>query len=161
MAKDKTRGAAAVGPGNLLEVCDLSVSFSGRAGEVLVVDGVSLSVRSGQTVALVGESGCGKSVTALSIMRLIPQPPGRVVNGRILFFDSTSSDKDCVVANGDAEVATDLLQLDGKAMRRIRGNRIAIVFQEPMSSLNPVFSAGDQVAEAVELHQGLSRRRAW
>ncbi len=195
MAKVKARGGAAVGPGNLLEVRDLRVSFSGGAGEVVVVDGVSLCVRPGQTVALVGESGCGKSVTALSIMRLIPQPPSRVVSGRILFFDSTSGEESHVLehspkprsgtplssplakggnrgverhrktefalADGDAEAATDLLQLDGEAMRRIRGNRIAIVFQEPMSSLNPVFSVGDQVAEAIELHQALSRRRAW
>ncbi len=113
------------------------------------VDGVSLSIPRGKTVALVGETGCGKSVTALSIMRLIPQPPGRIVGGRILFYYSQSAD------------AVDLLQLSDRRMRDIRGNRIAMIFQEPVVSLNPVYSVGEQIVEAIELHQPLRGRAAF
>ncbi len=132
----------------LLEIEGLETRFDTDAGVVRAVDGVSLTVRCGRTTAVVGESGCGKTVTALSIMRLIPSPPGRIAAGRVMFHD------------GQADGPCDLLGLDEGAMRRIRGNRIAMVFQEPMSSLNPVFSVGDQVAEAVTLHRKVTRRQA-
>ncbi len=106
------------------------------------VDGVSFSIEEGKTMGLVGESGCGKSVTALSILRLIPIPPGKVVGGQVLF-------------RGE-----DLLKLNGQEMRKVRGNEISMVFQEPMTSLNPVFTIGDQIVEAIRLHQGLGKRDA-
>jgi oligopeptide transport system ATP-binding protein len=108
-----------------------------------------LTVPRGKTVALVGESGCGKTATALSILRLIPEPPGRMEDGHILFTPSP----------GEAPV--DLAAISRKDLRRIRGNRIAMVFQEPMTALNPVFSVGEQIVEAIELHQPLRRRAAW
>jgi len=123
--------------GDLLAVRDLRTWFDSDAGPVKAVDGVSWSVRRGETLALVGESGCGKSVTALSIMRLIPMPPGRFAGGQILLE------------------GRDLLVLPEPEMRRVRGNRIAMIFQEPMTSLNPVFSIGNQIVEAIELHQDL------
>ncbi len=116
---------------------------------VPAVDGVSLRIPCGKTVALVGESGCGKSVTALSIMRLIPQPPGKIIGGKIIL--TQSRDRDPV----------DLLQLTDRQMRGIRGRRIAMIFQEPMTSLNPVFSVGEQIVEAIELHQPFRGRDAW
>jgi peptide/nickel transport system ATP-binding protein len=125
----------------LLEVCDLHTSFFTPQGEVRAVDGISFGVEAGRTLGLVGESGCGKTMTALSILRLIP-PAGRVVRGQIVFEGH------------------DLLALRDAEMRRIRGDAIAMIFQEPMSSLNPVFTVGNQIAEAVRLHQGLSRRAA-
>ena len=106
------------------------------------VDDVSLTIPAGQTLGLVGESGCGKSVTAHSIIRLIPEPPGKIVGGEILFEGQ------------------DLLKLSEAQMRRIRGNRISMIFQEPMTSLNPAFSVGDQVGEVMRLHQKLSRKAA-
>jgi oligopeptide/dipeptide ABC transporter ATP-binding protein len=121
----------------LLSVRNLRTEFKTEDGVVRAVDDVSWSVGRGETVALVGESGCGKSVTALSIMRLIAQPPGRIAAGKILFEDD------------------DLLTLSEPEMRKVRGNRIAMIFQEPMSSLNPVYTVGDQIIEAVELHQNL------
>ena len=134
--------------GVLLDVRNLQTHFEMDEGTVPAVDGVSWSVKRGKTTALVGESGCGKSVTALSIMRLIPTPPGRIVGGQILFRD-------------DPTVAPfDLLTLTERQMRRIRGNRVAMVFQEPMSSLNPVLTIGHQIAEAVELHQKVSHKEA-
>lgn len=132
----------------LLDVRDLRTTFDTDAGVVAAVDGVSLQVPRGKTVALVGESGCGKSVTALSIMRLIPQPPGRITDGEVLFTESSDAG------------TIDLLTLKDRAMRAIRGNRIAMVFQEPHVSLNPVFTVGDQVTEAIELHQPLRGRAA-
>ena len=111
-------------------------------GVVKAVDGVDFYVRKGEALGLVGESGCGKSVTALSILRLIQQPPGRIVKGEILF---------------DGQ---DLLDLTPDQMRHIRGNRISMIFQEPMTSLNPVYSIGDQISESIRLHQGLSRTDA-
>src|SRR4051794_24501158 len=116
----------------LLEVNDLHTWFYTDAGIVKAVDGVSYGVDLGETLALVGESGCGKSVSALSIMRLIQQPPGRIVGGEVLF-------------NG-----RDLLQLDAGDMRRVRGKEIAMVFQEPMTSLNPVLTIGRQLTEGIE-----------
>jgi len=127
----------------LIEVRDLRTHFFTEQGVARAVDGVSWSVARGKTLALVGESGCGKSVTALSIMRLVPDPPGRIVSGQILFD------------------GIDLAAAGEKKMRRIRGNRIAMIFQEPMTSLNPVYTVGNQIVEAIELHQGLRGRRAW
>jgi oligopeptide/dipeptide ABC transporter ATP-binding protein len=117
----------------LLQVQDLRTAFAGPDGVASVVDGVCLDVPRGQTVALVGESGCGKSVTALSIMRLVPSP-GRIVRGEVFL------------------AGCDLLKLDGRRMRSIRGDRIAMISQEPMTSLNPVLSVGEQIAEALGLN---------
>jgi peptide/nickel transport system ATP-binding protein len=127
---------------NLLEIRNLKTQFATEKGPLLAVDDVSFSIESGSTVGVVGESGSGKSVTALSVMRLIPEPPGRVLGGQILLRGK------------------DLLRLPEKEMRRIRGNKISMVFQEPMTALNPVFTVGNQIAEAVRLHQGLDRRAA-
>ena len=126
----------------LLEIKDLVTEFRTEHGTVRAVDGVSFEIPRKQTLGVVGESGCGKSVTALSVMRLIADPPGRVAGGSIKYEGK------------------DLLALDERAMRQIRGNRIAMIFQEPMTSLNPVFTVGDQVAEAVRLHQKKSRADA-
>ncbi len=122
----------------LLSIEGLSVQFRTRAGTVRAVDEVSYEVPKGRTVAVVGESGCGKSVTALSILRLIELGRGEIAAGRVLFE------------------GIDLLQLSNEAMRQVRGNRIAMIFQEPMTSLNPVYRVGDQVGEAIRLHRGLS-----
>jgi peptide/nickel transport system ATP-binding protein len=126
----------------VLTVTDLRTHFHTRDGVVRAVDGVSLSLERGETLGVVGESGCGKSVTALSIMRLVPAAAGRIVAGSIRFD------------------GTELLTLPSASMRAIRGNRISMIFQEPMSSLNPVMTVGRQIAETVALHQGLSRRAA-
>lgn len=123
----------------VLEIQQLQTYFYVRGQVAKAVDDVDLAIASGQTLGLVGESGCGKSVTAHSIIGLIPDPPGKVVGGRILFE------------------GTNLLELPEARMRKIRGNRISMVFQEPMTSLNPVYSVGDQVAEVIKLHQHLSR----
>jgi peptide/nickel transport system ATP-binding protein len=128
--------------GLLLEVDDLVVEFTTEEGTVRAVDGVSLRVPRGETLAVVGESGCGKSVTALSLLRLIPSPPGRIVRGTVRYD------------------GRDLLQLKESEMRKLRGNRISMIFQEPMTSLNPVFTVGDQIGEAVRLHQGLDKKAA-
>ncbi len=125
----------------LLSVEGLQTHFETGEGVLRAVDGVSFSIERGEVLGLVGESGCGKSVTSLSIMRLVP-PPGRVAAGRVLF-------------EGE-----DLLAKDAEAMRRVRGARIAMVFQEPMTSLNPVFSIGDQIASAILAHSGAGRREA-
>src|ERR1043165_3485166 len=126
----------------LLEVRNLQTSFFTPEGEVRAIDGVSFEIGEGKTLGLVGESGCGKSVTSLSIMRLIPTPPGKIVGGQILFKGENLLDK------------------SEEQMRRIRGNDIAMIFQEPMTSLNPVFTIGNQISEAIELHQkGLSRQQ--
>jgi oligopeptide/dipeptide ABC transporter ATP-binding protein len=122
----------------LLDVAGLSVAM----GDALVLDDVSFAISPGETLGLVGESGCGKSVTALSIMRLLPDPPARVVGGRIAFG------------------GVDLLGLGDAALRAIRGDRIAMIFQEPMTSLNPVFTIGDQIGESLIVHRGASRAAA-
>ncbi|MFN2433404.1 MAG: ABC transporter ATP-binding protein [Gemmatimonadota bacterium] len=129
-------------PESLLEVRDLKTHFTTEEGVARAVDGVSFAIRPHETLGVVGESGCGKSVTALSVLRLIPQPPGRIVDGEILFQ------------------GRDLVHLSEGEMRRIRGNEISMIFQEPMSSLNPVFTVGDQISEAILLHQGVSRGEA-
>ena len=114
---------------------DLQTVFFTNSGLFKAVDDVSFQVRRGETLAIVGESGCGKSVTALSIMRLVPDPPGRIVGGSIMLE------------------GIDLLSLDEDEMRKVRGNRISMIFQEPMTSLNPVMRIGDQITEAVRLHR--------
>jgi len=129
--------------GKLLSVKNVSVQFSTEDGIAQAVGDVSFSIKKGKTFALVGESGCGKSVTALSIMRLIPAPAGRIVSGRITFGE------------------TNLLGLSEKRMRAIRGSKIAMIFQEPMTSLNPVYTAGNQIAEAIMLHQKKNAAQAW
>ena len=126
----------------LLEVDGLKTHFFTRDGVVRAVDGVSFNVHAGETLAVVGESGCGKSVTSLSILRLIASPPGRIVAGRLAFQ------------------GRDLLALPEGEMRRVRGNEISMIFQEPMTSLNPVLTIGRQIAEALTLHRGLSRGAA-
>jgi peptide/nickel transport system ATP-binding protein/oligopeptide transport system ATP-binding protein len=126
----------------LLDIRNLRTYFSVRGHTAKAVDDVSLSIPPGQTLGLVGESGCGKSVTAHSIMRLIPMPPGRIAGGEIRFE------------------GRDLVKLSEAQMRRIRGNRISMIFQEPMTSLNPTYPVGDQVAEVVRLHEKLSRAAA-
>ena len=120
----------------LLSVRGLTTRFRTERGTVTAVDDVSFEVNSGETVAIVGESGSGKSVTALSILRLIPDPPGKIVSGEIIFD------------------GTDLVKLDDKGIRAIRGDRIAMIFQEPMSSLNPSITVGRQIAEPVNIHRG-------
>jgi peptide/nickel transport system ATP-binding protein len=126
----------------LLEVDELRTYFDTLSGTVRSVDGLSYTVEAGRTLGVVGESGCGKSVTALSIMRLIPRPPGRFAGGAIRYR------------------GTDLLQLSEREMREIRGNRISMIFQEPMTSLNPVLTVGRQIAETVQLHQRASAKQA-
>ena len=126
----------------ILDIKNLRTHFETARGTVRAVDGIDLTVRQGDTLGVVGESGSGKTVLALSIMRLVPSPPGRIVSGSILFDGA------------------DLLRLEEKAMRRIRGKDISMIFQEPMTSLNPVFKIGDQVAEVIRLHQGLSKKAA-
>lgn len=123
----------------ILEVKNLQTSFFTDRGEVRAVDNVSFDLYKGKTVGIVGESGCGKSVTSLSIMRLIPSPPGKIVGGEILYKGN------------------DLLKLNMEEMRKIRGNEISMIFQEPMTSLNPVFTVGNQLVEAIRLHQDLSK----
>src|SRR5205823_2310488 len=126
----------------ILEVENLRTSFFTEYGAVHAVDNVSFNVRKGEAVALVGESGCGKSVTAMSIMRLVA-PPGRITGGHVKFK------------------GRDLASLSEREMRKVRGNDIAMVFQEPMTSLNPVFRIGAQVAEAIRIHKPVSKREAW
>jgi len=126
----------------LLDVKNLKTYFFTDEGIVRAVDGVDLYIEKGETLGVVGESGCGKSVTALSIMKLIPSPPGKIIEGEILY-------------NG-----TNLVDLPAGQMRKIRGKEISMIFQEPMTSLNPVFTCGEQIAEALRLHEGLGRRAA-
>ncbi len=131
-----------VAPPDLLRVQGLTTRFFTEDGVVHAVENVSFSVRPGEVLGVVGESGCGKSVTGLSIMRLLPDPPGRIVSGAIAF-------------QGE-----DLLRLNGDEMRAIRGNKIAMIFQDPMTSFNPVLTIGRQIAEVLELHEGLRPAQA-
>ncbi|NCO24377.1 MAG: dipeptide/oligopeptide/nickel ABC transporter ATP-binding protein [Candidatus Infernicultor aquiphilus] len=126
----------------LLKVKNLKTYFFTHEGTVKAVDEVSFSVNQGKTLGLVGESGCGKSVTALSIMRLIPNPPGKIVSGEIWFEGKN------------------LLKLNEKEIRKIRGKKISMIFQEPMTSLDPVFTIGHEIVEAIQLHQGLNKDEA-
>jgi oligopeptide/dipeptide ABC transporter ATP-binding protein len=127
----------------LLELRDLNVAFNTERGQIRPVRDVSYSIYPGQTLAVVGESGCGKSVTALSILRLIPSPPGKVLSGEVQF------------------AGRNLLDLSEREMRGVRGRDIAMIFQEPMTSLNPVYTIGDQIAEAVMLHQKVKQKQAY
>jgi oligopeptide/dipeptide ABC transporter ATP-binding protein len=127
----------------ILQIEDLQTHFFTAIGTVRAVDGVSYALKSGETLGVVGESGCGKSVTALSILRLVANPPGRIVGGAIRFD------------------GRNLLELGESDMEKIRGNDISMIFQEPMTSLNPLFTVGWQISEAIALHQGLSKRDAW
>lgn len=124
----------------LLDVKNLKTWFYTFEGVAKAVNGVSYTLDKGESLGIVGESGCGKSVTASSVMRIVPEPPGKIVGGEILFHGE------------------DLVQLSQKEMRRIRGNRIAMIFQEPMTSLNPVFTIGNQIAEMFILHRGMSKK---
>jgi peptide/nickel transport system ATP-binding protein len=126
----------------LLDIRELTTCFSSAQGIAKAVDNVSLSFMQGETLAIVGESGCGKTVLALSILGLIPDPPGRVTDGTILYRDK------------------DLLDMSGHELMRIRGNAISMIFQEPMTALNPVFRVDDQIAEPLRLHQGFGRHEA-
>jgi peptide/nickel transport system ATP-binding protein len=127
---------------NLLEIRDLKVHFQGEGRVIPAVDGVDLHIRKGETLGIVGESGCGKSVTSLSVMRLLPKKGARIANGDILFKGRS------------------LLTLPEADMRKIRGNEIAMIFQEPMTSLNPVYTIGKQLSESVMLHRGYSKKQA-
>jgi oligopeptide/dipeptide ABC transporter ATP-binding protein len=128
--------------GKLLEMKDLCTYFFTPEGVIKAVDGVSYDIDSGETVALVGESGCGKTVSALSILRLIPNPPGQIISGQIVFEGEN------------------LVCVDEQRIRSIRGNRIAMIFQEPMSSLNPVLTIGKQIGECLQLHRGMDEKAA-
>jgi len=126
--------------GRLLDIHNLKTYFDVRGGVLKAVDDVSFTMEAGETLGLVGESGCGKSVTAASIMRLVPIPPGRIAGGQIIFD------------------GIDILKLPSSEMRKVRGRMVSMIFQEPMTSLNPVFTVGDQVAEVIQLHEKLSQR---
>ncbi|MBI4544143.1 MAG: ABC transporter ATP-binding protein, partial [Gemmatimonadetes bacterium] len=128
----------------LLEVSNLRTYFYTDAGVARAVDGVSFHLAAGEVLGIVGESGCGKSVTSLSVLRLVPDPPGRVLPGSSVRFRGR-----------------ELLALPESEMRRVRGNDIAMVFQEPMTSLNPVYPVGNQIAESLRVHRGWGRREAW
>jgi ABC-type dipeptide/oligopeptide/nickel transport system ATPase component len=126
----------------LLQVKDLKTYFHTPDGAVKAVDGVSFDLHRGESLAIVGESGCGKTVTALSILNLVPDPPGKIEGGEVIFEGQN------------------LLEMDDKGLRQVRGNRIGMIFQDPMTSLNPVFSIGNQISESVRIHQDLSRQEA-
>jgi oligopeptide/dipeptide ABC transporter ATP-binding protein len=126
----------------LLEVRDLRTHFAGDEGEFRAVDGVSFSLERGRTLGIVGESGCGKSVTSLSIMGLVPQPPGRIAGGEVIFE------------------GVDLLKLDNVQMSELRGDKLSMIFQEPMTSLNPAFTIGDQIVEGILRHRNVTQAQA-
>ena len=126
----------------LININDLRTYFYTEDGVVKAVDGVDFEIYPGETLGIVGESGCGKSVTSLSIMRLIESPPGKIVSGEIMYDGK------------------DLTQLSQKAMRKIRGNKISMIFQEPMTSLNPVYTVGDQISEAILIHKDVNKKEA-
>ena len=129
--------------GVLLDVQDLHTYFFTAEGVGKAVNGVSFHLQKGETLGLVGESGCGKSITSLSILRLVPSPPGKIVSGKILFKGQN------------------LLDYTSKQMRAVRGNQISLIFQEPMTALNPVFTVGEQIAEVYRIHRRMKRRDAW
>jgi peptide/nickel transport system ATP-binding protein len=138
-----TSQAAHGNAATVLEVTGLKTYLFTRAGVLKAVDDVSFSIAAGETLAIVGESGCGKTMTSLSLMRLVPSPPGRIVGGSVKL------------------AGRDLTALDEAAMRAVRGNDISMIFQEPMTSLNPVMTVGKQIAETLRLHQGLSKAEAF
>ncbi len=123
---------------NLLEINNLHIHYVTDDGTALAVNGIDISLKPGETIGLVGETGAGKTTTALGIMRLVPDPPGKIINGEILFQNE------------------DLVKKQERELRKIRGNKISMIFQDPMTSLNPVFTVGRQIAESVSLHQGMS-----
>lgn len=127
----------------ILEVKGLKTHFTTKRGVSKAVDGIDFTLHKGETLGIVGESGCGKSMTSLSILRLIPSPPGKIAGGSVLFK------------------GRDLVAMPEDEMRKIRGNEISMIFQEPMTSLNPVIPVGEQIAEALRLHQGLGKKAAW
>lgn len=127
----------------VLEVKNLKTHFFTEEGTAKAVDGVSFHLKKGETLGIVGESGCGKSMTSLSILRLIPTPPGKIVDGEILLNNEN------------------IIAMDNEQLRKVRGNKISMIFQEPMTSLNPVLTVGEQIAESLRLHQNLSRKEAW
>lgn len=127
----------------VLEVKNLKTHFFTEEGTAKAVDGVSFHLKKGETLGIVGESGCGKSMTSLSILRLIPTPPGKIVDGEILLNNEN------------------IIAMDNEQLRKVRGNKISMIFQEPMTSLNPVLTVGEQIAESLRLHQNLSRKKAW
>ena len=129
-------------PSPELEIQDLTVSFSTPRGKLIAVNGISFQLNPGETLALVGESGCGKTVSALSILRLLPEPPAKILSGKILFDNQ------------------DLLSLNAKALQDLRGNSISMIFQDPMTSLNPVLTVGEQIAETLLRHTTMNRREA-
>lgn len=147
MSDNDTNDSMVLHPNRLLDIDDLSVSFFTDDGEVKAVKNLTFHIDQGETVAVVGESGSGKSVTSLSTMRLIPSPPGKIVNGSIRFRSRESG-------------VIDIHKADEATMRSIRGNDIAMIFQEPMTSLNPVYTVGDQISEAIILHQHKTRAQA-
>ena len=128
---------------NLIEVKKLVTQFSGKNGTVTAVDGVSFNIKKGETLGIVGESGCGKSVTSMSILRLIPPQSGKIASGEILFG------------------AKDLTKLSDKEIRQIRGNEIAMIFQDPMTGLNPVMTIGKQLVETITAHSKMDKKEAW
>jgi len=132
---------------NLLEIKNLVTQFHTEGEIINAVNNINFTLKNGETVGVVGESGSGKSVTALSIMKLIPSPPGKIVGGQILYHTKDGN-------------VVDLLQISEKEIRNYRGNEIAMIFQEPMSSLNPVYTSGNQVMEAIILHQKVSANLA-
>ena len=151
----------------LLRVENLAVSFDGPAGRVRAVNGVNLSIYPGQTLGVVGESGCGKSVSALSTLQLVPTPPGHFDSGSIWWYpgsEKTGEKKvSGTISGGGSQTGSgsvNLLSLTEKQMQKIRGNDIAMIFQEPMTSLNPVYTVGEQILEAILLHQNVSRKQA-
>ncbi|MEX1018622.1 MAG: ABC transporter ATP-binding protein, partial [Litorilinea sp.] len=134
---------------NLLEINDLKVYFDTMDGTVRAVDGVDFAIQPGRTLGLVGESGCGKSVTAATILRLLPKRTSRIADGEILYNDGNGQSVDMTKLNPD-----------GAVIRAIRGNDISMIFQEPLTSLSPVYTVGSQIAEAVQLHQSVGRQEA-
>ena len=141
-SRARAKEAEAAAEPALLEIKNLKTHFKTDDGWLHAVDGVDISIDRGETVCVVGESGCGKTVTAMTVLKLLPMPPGRIVGGQVLWR------------------GRDLVQAGAEEMRRVRAKEIAIVFQEPMTSLNPVYSVGEQIAESVRLHEGLGRKAA-
>jgi peptide/nickel transport system ATP-binding protein len=131
----------------LLQIKNFSVDFITESGVTSAVKNISYEINSGETVAIVGESGSGKTVTSLSILKLLPSPPAKYKSGQILFSE-------------DGKTSVDILKLNDKELRKIRGNKISMIFQEPMTSLNPVKTCGDQVTEAIRIHRDISQSEA-
>lgn len=127
----------------VLQVKNLKTHFTTSKGVAKAVDGVDFTLHKGETLGIVGESGCGKSITSLSLLRLIPSPPGKIVEGEILLNNK------------------DIVKMKDEELRKVRGNQLSMIFQEPMTSLNPIIPVGEQIAETIRLHQRLPRKQAW